>query len=305
MRAAMQTKPWNHSAVSAADRRRAPVDSCVPEAYGGLGLGYVELVSLMEEMGAACCAPVLLTVPGYQSAADRCQRGTATTVPARHRRRRDHGDSAFAATARIERRVLCHHGPDPAASPRSASHVVRVPAAPLLGEEGARRAALARTLDRARVALAAEQVGGAQRCLDLGVAYAKERVQFGRPIGSFQAIKHRLAEMLVRVESARSAAYYAGWRRGARKRGARAGLASLAKAYCSEAYFACAAESASRCTAASASPGSTTSTSTSSARAPARHSSATPAWHRERVARRLAALARDGSHRPRRPGGRS
>jgi alkylation response protein AidB-like acyl-CoA dehydrogenase len=118
---------------------------------------------------------------------------------------------------------------------------VRVPAAALVGEEGAGWAVLSATLDLAAVALAAEQVGGAQRCLDMAVAYAKERVQFGRPIGSFQAIKHKCADMLLRVESARSASYFAGW-------AAAAGdaelpvLASLAKAYCSDAYFQCAAE---------------------------------------------------------------
>jgi acyl-CoA dehydrogenase len=60
-----------------------------------------------------------------------------------------------------------------------------------------------------RALLAAEQAGGAQRCLDLTVAYAKTRIQFGRAIGSFQAVKQRLAEMLILVESARSAAYAA------------------------------------------------------------------------------------------------
>jgi alkylation response protein AidB-like acyl-CoA dehydrogenase len=118
---------------------------------------------------------------------------------------------------------------------------VRVPAAARLGDDGAGGAALERTLDRARVALAAEQVGGAQRCLDLGVAYAKQRVQFGRPIGSFQAIKHRLAEMMVRVESARSAAW---WAAGVTALGGDElpQVASLAKAWSSEAFFHCAAE---------------------------------------------------------------
>ncbi|MBK3563065.1 acyl-CoA dehydrogenase family protein [Streptomyces sp. MBT62] len=64
-------------------------------------------------------------------------------------------------------------------------------------------------LDLVAVALAAEQVGGAQACLDAAVAYAKVRVQFGRPIGSFQAIKHKCADLLVAVEGARSAAYHA------------------------------------------------------------------------------------------------
>src|SRR5919206_215968 len=78
-----------------------------------------------------------------------------------------------------------------------------------LGEAGSGWATLTTALQLATVALAAEQVGGAERCLDLAVAYAKERVQFGRPIGSFQAIKHKCADMLTKVEAARSASYYA------------------------------------------------------------------------------------------------
>jgi alkylation response protein AidB-like acyl-CoA dehydrogenase len=70
-------------------------------------------------------------------------------------------------------------------------------------------AAIARATAVSRALLAAEQVGGAQRCLDMTVEYAKTRIQFGRAIGSFQAIKQRLAEMLILVESARSAAYAA------------------------------------------------------------------------------------------------
>ncbi|MEU5092694.1 acyl-CoA dehydrogenase family protein [Streptomyces sp. NPDC021356] len=75
--------------------------------------------------------------------------------------------------------------------------------------------ALSHALDLARVALAAEQVGAAQRCLELTVAYAVQRVQFGRPIGSFQAVKHRLADAYVLVESARSAALGAAFAAGA------------------------------------------------------------------------------------------
>ena len=79
----------------------------------------------------------------------------------------------------------------------------------LLGRQGDGWAALQRTLQLAAVWLSAEQVGGAAHCLDASVEYAKVRSQFGRPIGSFQAIKHRCADMLLAVESARSAAYYA------------------------------------------------------------------------------------------------
>jgi alkylation response protein AidB-like acyl-CoA dehydrogenase len=111
----------------------------------------------------------------------------------------------------------------------------------LIGAEGSAADIVAATLRLAAVALAAEQVGGAQRCLDMSVEYAKIRMQFGRPIGSFQAIKHMCADMLLEVESARSAAYYAAW-------AAQDGsdelplVASLAKACCSEAYFRAAAD---------------------------------------------------------------
>ena len=102
-------------------------------------------------------------------------------------------------------------------------------------------ALLATVLDLAAVALANEQVGGAQFVLDMAVQYAKDRVQFGRPIGSFQAIKHKCADMLLEVESAKSAAYYGSWC-ASEMNDELPSVASLAKAYCSEAYFHCAAE---------------------------------------------------------------
>ncbi len=111
----------------------------------------------------------------------------------------------------------------------------------LIGEEGKGWDVLSTVLDLAAVALAAEQVGGAQRCLDMSVQYAKVRVQFGRPIGSFQAIKHKCADMLLEVESAKSAAYYAGWC-ASEMNDELPAVASLAKAYCSDAYFHAAAE---------------------------------------------------------------
>jgi alkylation response protein AidB-like acyl-CoA dehydrogenase len=108
--------------------------------------------------------------------------------------------------------------------------------AKLVGTDGQGWATLERVLDLAAVGLAAEQVGGAQFCLEMAVQYAKDRVQFGRPIGSFQAIKHKCADMLLEVESAKSAAYYAGWC-AAELNDELPSVASLAKAYCSEAYF--------------------------------------------------------------------
>jgi alkylation response protein AidB-like acyl-CoA dehydrogenase len=118
---------------------------------------------------------------------------------------------------------------------------VQLPTSALLGDADSGAPTLARMLDCAKVALSAEQVGGAQRCLDLSLDYAKTRVQFGRPIGSFQAIKHKLADMFVQVESARSASYYAAWA-AAHSEEELPAAAALAKAYCSEAYFSVAAE---------------------------------------------------------------
>jgi alkylation response protein AidB-like acyl-CoA dehydrogenase len=89
--------------------------------------------------------------------------------------------------------------------------------------------------DLALIALAAEQVGGAQACLDMSVAYAKLRIQFDRPIGSFQAIKHKCADVLLRVESARSAAQHAA---AVAAGGARviSAAAALAAGYCAAAF---------------------------------------------------------------------
>jgi alkylation response protein AidB-like acyl-CoA dehydrogenase len=110
-----------------------------------------------------------------------------------------------------------------------------------LGQPGGVWPALSKTLDQIAVCLAAEATGGAQRCLDMGVEYAKNRVQFGRPIGSFQAIKHKLADVLLRVESAKTAAYYAMWA-AADDNEELPVVASLAKAYCTEAFFYAATE---------------------------------------------------------------
>jgi alkylation response protein AidB-like acyl-CoA dehydrogenase len=98
-----------------------------------------------------------------------------------------------------------------------------------------------RTLDQAPIALANEMVGGAQTMLDSAVDYSKLRVQFGRSIGSFQAIKHKLADVLLEVELAKSAAYYAAQAAAADDPEWPA-LASLAKAAASETYLHTAAE---------------------------------------------------------------
>ncbi len=281
----------------------------IPEAYGGLGLTAVELVGLMEEMGASLlCAPFFSTVclggnalllgpdealkrehlpalaagertatlafteadgrwdaDGVRAVArsdggDFVLSGTKTYVPDGHTAdllvvalrepdtRGEEGIVLFAVPGDapgVERRLL-----PTLDQTRKQAEVrlddVRVPAASRLAAPDAGWDVLRSTLDLAAVALSAEQVGGAQRCLDLSVAYAKERVQFGRPIGSFQAIKHKCADMMLAVESARSAAYYAGWvaaQEGSERGGELPEVASLAKATCSDAFFQCAAES--------------------------------------------------------------
>jgi len=121
--------------------------------------------------------------------------------------------------------------------------VVRLDAVPGLPVGGTTAGALclARARDLACIALSAEQVGAAQRALELTVAYTKIRVQFGRPIGSFQALQHRMADLHVLAESARSVSYAAA--------SAAAGnptdlalRAAAAKVYCSEALTRVAAQ---------------------------------------------------------------
>jgi alkylation response protein AidB-like acyl-CoA dehydrogenase len=117
----------------------------------------------------------------------------------------------------------------------------RTPAA-LLGGDGSGWETLRTVYDRALVALACEQVGGAAAVLEMTIAYLNMRQQFGRPIGSFQAIKHRCADLLVELESARSAAAYASTAVGSAAEDASL-AASVAKTYCSQAFYHVAAES--------------------------------------------------------------
>jgi alkylation response protein AidB-like acyl-CoA dehydrogenase len=113
---------------------------------------------------------------------------------------------------------------------------VALPDSALLGGDADAWPALERTLDRGRVMICAEMVGGAEKCLEDSVAYAKQRVQFGKPIGVNQAIKHKCADMLFEVESSKSITYYAAWAAGQDDLGEAALTASMAKAYVSDAY---------------------------------------------------------------------
>ncbi len=118
---------------------------------------------------------------------------------------------------------------------------VSLPADARLAGPSDARAGLARVLDRALLLISAEMLGGAERCLESSVEYAKQRVQFGKPIGIHQAIKHKCADMLFAVEAARSITYYAAW--AASQRLPDAGVfASMAKSTAGDAYRRAAAE---------------------------------------------------------------
>ena len=112
---------------------------------------------------------------------------------------------------------------------------VKATSADVVGEVGNGWKTLAAIIDRGKVMLAAEMMGGAQKVLDMTVEYAKVRTQFGRPIGSFQAVQHKCANMMIDVESAKSAVYYAAW--AVSNEVAEAPLAAaLAKAAASDAF---------------------------------------------------------------------
>ncbi|OCB31953.1 acyl-CoA dehydrogenase [Mycobacterium malmoense] len=147
--------------------------------------------------------------------------------------RTDYGLSLFAVDRfdRVARRALSTLDQ----TRKQAGIVFSAAPASLVGRAGGAAAVLRSTLALGCAALAAEQVGGAQRCLEMAVAYAKARRQFGRPIGSFQAIRHKCADVFLDIECARGAAYYA-VRAAAQRSPELPAVASLAKACSSEAY---------------------------------------------------------------------
>ena len=242
----------------------------LPESDGGLGLGVVEVAVLLEEIGRhAAPAPFQSTVlalgalarSGRAEQVEALLSGDAVGCVAWSAR----GEAVRAERAGGGWRVTGR--PDPTPYAPSASVAVVVGATDdglalfevdLAGSTPAREPAMDRTrelgwlrfdrtparqlgesdavdalVDRGAVYASAEMLGGASRALDMAVEYAKERVQFGRPIGSFQAVKHRCADMLVDVEGMRSTVYWAAWCIGADDDGSVA--ASTAKVWCSDA----------------------------------------------------------------------
>jgi alkylation response protein AidB-like acyl-CoA dehydrogenase len=152
----------------------------------------------------------------------------------------DGGPSLFAVDADapgLARRV--YPGIDP--TRRQVAVELREVPARLVGAIGTAAEVIDHTVWRALPVLAAEQVGGAQRCLDMSVEYAKLRHQFGQPIGNFQAIRHKCADMRIEIESARWTAHYAALS-AASDPGGLPLTASLAKICCSEAFCHVAAE---------------------------------------------------------------
>jgi len=191
----------------------------VAEEHGGQGLGAVELAVLLEELGYACAATPFLAIavaaaaiqaggtdeqrrrwlPGLISGELRAGLGGADLVVDGHGADvvvllEDDGARLVAGeTAEIEALT--------AIDPTRRFATVRGDGEPLTAD----------VPDRVRTAIAAEVVGVCQRALEMTLEYVKERKQFGVPVGSFQAVSHRCAQMLLHTESARSTAYYAAW----------------------------------------------------------------------------------------------
>lgn len=275
----------------------------IPERYGGMGLGWVELALLQQELGrrivpspffstVCLAAPLILEcgseaqkscwLPRIATGAARIAvglsdcRGVAGPAGVSVELRRSgnalrlsgevdfviHGDSCetllIAArkpgTTREEGLALALIEPE-RAGVTIEKHVmldltrpmarirlenVAVEDEAVLGSDSLAEGAFERALDLARIALAAEAVGGAEWTLEMTTGYVKERRQFDRPIGSFQAVKHRLADMMVLVEAAKSAAWYAACVADERPEEL-AEAAAIAKAACCDAFCNCAA----------------------------------------------------------------
>ena len=200
----------------------------VAEESAGAGLGFVELSVVMEEFGYACAPSPLLSntaaVILLNSAGSDSQKATWLAALAAGDRRGAVGvvgpdGTAIVADAEGADVLVLVDGEsgglvEPAGAQVEPVTVIdptrrffRVRAArtePLPGD-------VAGALERIEVALSAELVGVGQRAMEMAVEYAKVRQQFGRPIGAYQAVSHRCAEMLLEVESARSATYFAAW----------------------------------------------------------------------------------------------
>ncbi|MFZ0089990.1 MAG: acyl-CoA dehydrogenase family protein, partial [Solirubrobacteraceae bacterium] len=190
----------------------------VAERYGGQGLGAVELAVLLEELGYACAATpflstavvaALIQASGSDAQRERWLPGLATgQLTAGFGSPDLVVDGAGADVVVLiddddDARIVTEPESEPLVTvdPTRRFATVRGDGEPLGGDAA----------DRARAAVGAEVVGVCQRALEMTLSYVKERKQFGVPVGSFQAVAHRCAQMLLHTESARSTAYYAAW----------------------------------------------------------------------------------------------
>jgi len=194
----------------------------VPEEHGGQGLGAVELAVLLEELGYAVAAtPFLgsvLAAAAIAHAGDDGQRARWLPGLASGELAGAFGGPALAVgapgadvlvlveggAARVLAAADADVEPLATVDPTRAYGRVAGEGEPLPGD-------VAAALDRGAAAIAAELVGVCQRALDMTVAYVSERRQFGIPVGAFQAVAHRCAQMLLQTEGARSATYFAAW----------------------------------------------------------------------------------------------
>ena len=223
----------------------------IGEEYGGQGLGIVELVILMEELGYAlapvpflssAAAGLVLQAGGSEEQKARWLPGIASGELRGTVGLVNEGEAKLVPDAEsADVIVLCGHDVR-TVNERSAAEVEPVKTLDATRSYSRVRAGAGEALEAdhlpglscAALAVAAEQTGIAQRAMEMAVDYARDRKQFGRPIGSYQAVSHRCAQMLLEVEGSRSAAYYAAWTADAEPE--TLGLAaSMAKAYASDA----------------------------------------------------------------------
>ncbi|HEV1997083.1 MAG TPA: acyl-CoA dehydrogenase family protein [Candidatus Dormibacteraeota bacterium] len=204
----------------------------VPEESGGAGLGFVEMAVVMEEFGYACAPSPLLSNSAagilLGSAGSDGQKGRWLAALASGEKRGAVGTvtadgSAIVADAQGADLLVLVDEED-----ATLVEIASAQVEPVTGIDPTRRffrvradrgealgGDVAGALQRIEVGLSAELVGVGQRAMEMAVEYAKQRQQFGRPIGAYQAVSHRCAEMLLEVESARSATYFAAWAAGA------------------------------------------------------------------------------------------
>jgi alkylation response protein AidB-like acyl-CoA dehydrogenase len=189
----------------------------VAEQHGGQGLGAIELAVLLEELGYACAATPFLSTAVAAAV-------ISATGTDEQRERWLPGLIGGEVTAGIgsPEMVIDGSGADVVvliddegarlvAAPETEPFVTIDPTRRFGVVRGRGQALAGDAADRLRAAIAAEVVGVCQRALEMTLEYVKERKQFGVPVGSFQAVAHRCAQMLLHTESARSTAYYAAW----------------------------------------------------------------------------------------------